>query len=140
MGCDIHPHIEVKINDKWEHYSCPNIQRCYRLFAKICGVRNCEEWGIVPLVSIQDAIPKDSSTVTKECWEYDSGHSIAVLNKQQFCKLIEWADDPENVKQKWAGEWSHLQLGYLTGNGFELYPGSTSESITDVRFICWFDN
>lgn len=27
MGCDIHLHIEVKINGAWEHYATPRVDR-----------------------------------------------------------------------------------------------------------------
>lgn len=139
MGCDIHPHIEVKIDNTWHHYSCPPIQRCYGLFAKICGVRNQDQWGIGPLAPVR-GLPNDCSAVTKVCAEHEEGHSHTWLSHKEFLELIEWADNPENIVQSWHGEWSHKQLGYLTGNSFDLQKSSAPEQITDVRFICWFDN
>ncbi len=40
MGCDIHCHIEIKVEGTWHHYSAPNVDRSYRLFARMAGVRN----------------------------------------------------------------------------------------------------
>ena len=40
MGCDIHAHLEIKIDGKWLYYSPVNINRNYNVFAKTAGVRN----------------------------------------------------------------------------------------------------
>ena len=39
MGCDIHAHFEIKVDGEWLHYSQANINRNYRLFEKMAGVR-----------------------------------------------------------------------------------------------------
>lgn len=61
MGCDIHAHIELKVNGKWEHYSCPNIQRWYTLFTRICGVRGNDN--ITPIDKPR-GLPEDLNIVT----------------------------------------------------------------------------
>ena len=34
MGTDMHLHIELKIDGRWEHWSAPRIDRNYEFFAK----------------------------------------------------------------------------------------------------------
>jgi len=40
MGCDIHLHVEFKVAGLWYHYSHPRVERDYRLFGKMAGVRD----------------------------------------------------------------------------------------------------
>lgn len=132
MGCDIHAHIEVKIEGIWEHYSCPPIQRNYALFERIAGVRG----RIANAIAGPRGLPEDLSSVTVACYlkEQVDAHSETWLNKEEFCGLIEWAEkQTRNLYQAY-------QIGYLTGNSFRLHPGSNPPEIEDVRFICWFDN
>ena len=131
MGCDIHAHIELKVNGKWEHYNCPTIQRWYRLFERICGVRGDVELAI----DKPRGIPADLNIVTEldyKRWEGDS-HSATWLTKEELNELIEWAENLDPL-------WQHKQLGYLNGSNFLQYPESHPKEFEDVRFICWFDN
>lgn len=127
MGCDIHAHIEVKVEGRWEHYSCPPIQRNYRLFARICGVRNS---GNITPISDPRGLPTDLSLITQKCYNFMKcdAHSATWLSGKELDNLCDWADDPA--------------LGYLNGNGFDLRGDSTGHpaSFEDCRFICWFDN
>lgn len=139
MGCDIHAHIEIKVNGKWEHYSVPRIQRRYALFEKIAGVRGEVANAIVP----PRGVPSDMSLITQLCYNYevdDGLHTPTWLNKEEFLAVIEWANKKENIRQDWAGQFEHEEIGYLTGNSFELHKGSVPPEVEDVRFICWFDN
>lgn len=131
MGCDIHAHIELKLNGKWEHYSCPQLKRRYKLFERICGVRGEISNAIAP----PRGLPKDISEITKIIREWDGidGHSDTYLTKIELNALIEWME-------KDTPHWQHEELGYLTGNTFLQYLGSNPPQFTDVRFICWFDN
>jgi hypothetical protein len=121
MGCDIHTHIEVKINDKWEHYSCPALDRNYLLFARICGVRNYENQ--VP-ISNPRGLPDNISPVTKLVSE-EGGHSATWLSMQEIITLIESSID-----------WDYRKIGYVVGNRLIL----DGVIFSDVRMICWFDN
>lgn len=138
MGCDIHAHIELKINGKWEHYSNPLIRRRYALFEKIAGVRGEESAAIVP----PRGVPTDMSLVTQICWNFEKEgrHTPTWLNKEEFLRLLDWANKKENLRQEWDGQFEHEEIGYLTGNSFHLYKGSNPPEVEDVRFICWFDN
>lgn len=134
MGCDIHPHIEVKVNGKWLHYSAWSIERYYRVFEKICGERG----KLQNAISTPRGLPDDLSEITKLCYEYDNldAHTETWLTWQEFKELLTWCDTNGNLEQRWDGEWTHKNIPYLGGNHYhKLIPG-----MTDLRFICWFDN
>ncbi len=132
MGCDIHPHVEVKIAGQWHHYSTPPIQRSYLLFERICGVRG----ELKNAIASPRGLPESLSIVTAVCYakEKPDAHDCTWLDKQELCDLIDWADKNSDRL------FQHHQFGYLTGNSFNLHPGSNPPEIEDVRFICWFDN
>lgn len=139
MGCDIHLHIEVKLNGKWEHWANPGVERSYMLFAKMAGVRN--NWDIKPL-SEPKGLPSDLTTVTQFIADYDGpdGHSHSWLNAKEIEALGEFTKTPEMLnyyrKDRWLDLNAHVLRGsYLCGNSFESRP----KGITDVRFVFWFD-
>jgi hypothetical protein len=148
MGCDIHLHIEIKLNNKWEHYACPRIERWYQLFAKMAGVRNYVESGVIP-ISLPKGIPEDVTSITKydyERWDTD-GHSHSWLNLKEIAELEDWLNQMKEGNNPNNGdlEWDILHC-YLFGNSFAAlykYPEETKKynpEITDVRFVFWFDN
>lgn len=128
MGCDIHPHIEVKVKGKWLHYSCPLIDRWYALFEKIAGVRGDVRNALAP----PRGLPSDISEVTRICWTDEGGHTPTWLSSNEIEELCRWTD----FFGEWRGQWQHKHLGYLCGNGFTYRP----DGIDDVRLVCWFDN
>lgn len=130
MGCDIHPHIEVKIKGRWEHYSCPPIQRWYQLFAKICGVRNNPIWGITA-ISEPRGLPDDINIVTALCYELEDHHTPTWLSAAELDELIWWAE-----REMGQTMFQHKEVGYLTCNMFS----NREPEFEDCRFICWFDN
>lgn len=73
----------------------------------------------------------DASDIAALCHE-----KLARLTKDEFCALIDWVEKEPCLD----GMFQHHQIGYLTGNSFDSHPGSNPPEITDVRFICWFDN
>ena len=132
MGCDIHLHIEVKIDGKWEHYGCPDIHRNYLLFGVLAGVRNEE---VIP-VSYPKGLPNDITKITKmhyyENWKHDA-HSHSWLNRGEIIQLnnaFQLDELGDNLERD-------ILKTHLFGNGFadELPKG-----IEDVRFVFWFDN
>lgn len=132
MGCDIHSHIEIKIGGVWHHYSCPPLPRSYQLFERICGVRGEAENAIAP----PRGLPDDLSIVTKVCRVYDGcdAHSETWLDQMELCALIKFHE----TFTKGMAQFDHW--GYLNGNSFDLSTYGHPVEITDVRFICWFDN
>lgn len=81
MGCDIHAVVEVKINPHnmegwWINAGEIHINRDYRLFAKLAGVRNEHPWLQEPIAEPR-GIPTDASggvDALVEAWGHD-GHS-----------------------------------------------------------------
>ena len=134
MGCDIHLHTEVKINNEWLHYSAPWVRRNYDLFTKMAGVRSRDD-EITPL-SPPKGLPSDASTLTyfeATRWGID-GHSHSWLSAQEIYELFEW------IKlQDWAPEnWKIDDLfGYLFGN---TYSGCSPIGLAAVLDIAQPDD
>jgi len=136
MGCDIHLHIELKINGKWEHFASPRIDRDYNLFEKMAGVRGLEQNAIVS----PRGLPNDISTVTKidvDRWGSD-GHSHSWFGVDEIEELSGWkkVGDPLDLEYKILRTW-------LFGNsfsGFKKYRAEYPKEINDIRFVFWFDS
>lgn len=137
MGCDIHLHVEVKVNGKWEHYSHPRINRNYELFGIMAGVRDedatpiCEPKGL----------PCDLSLITQIDYSYDKGdaHSESWLNRNEIGQLLKRTGHIG----KFNGDFEHSQLGYAHGNSYSTIGMEESghpKEYEDVRFVFWFDN
>lgn len=138
MGCDIHAHVEIKIHGRWEHYNCSKDSRCYRLFAKMAGVKNPQ--GDVPISNPKGA-PEDISTVTRfdmEEWD-DDGHSHSYLTASELVELSKWYIQYTNGKSSLEEDY----FGYLFGNSlasFTEHPEDNVIGLEDVRIVFWFDN
>jgi hypothetical protein len=137
MGCDIHMHIEIKLDGRWEHWGAPHISRNYRLFSFLAGARKQPDWP--EPISPPKGLPDNLSTVTRFAWEQekdDGGvNRMSWLNKDEIVRLENWwlenapADDRALFEVKCLGT-------YLLGNTF----GAPKEPIQDVRFVFWFDH
>lgn len=137
MGCDIHFHVEIKVNDAWEHYNHPAMPRYYDFFSKIADVRNN---GTVEPISQPKGLPEDVSVVTRLCSGYHSGdwHSHSWLSAAEIQQVEEWWKErypfPNFIESRW---------GYLFGNslgGFLEFPNNYPDWLQDVRVVFWFDN
>lgn len=129
MGCDIHLHVEIKVGGKWLHYNAPDIDRNYRLFTKMAGVR-ARDNEINPIAQPRGLPPDASETTQWEAkrWELD-GHSHSYLTSAELTELRNWG----------LGD----TFGYLCGSsldGMMEYPTSYPPDLEDVRFVFWFDN
>src|SRR6266853_264838 len=111
MGCDIHPHIEVKIKGKWYHYSIPLLGRNYQLFTRICGVRGYE--GVIPIDQPR-GLPSDLSEITRIEVDYDGpdGHSHTWLNRQELNDLIKWHEELYTKHDRFF-QAQHEKWGYM---------------------------
>jgi len=100
MGCDIHLHIEVLIDGKWEHYSAPCIWRDYPLFTKMAGVRDYD--GSIAPISLPKGMPDNASLITVlEYKRIDSdGHSHSWLSLKEIGELIAWFDTMNSTTRK----------------------------------------
>lgn len=138
MGCDIHVHTEIKLNETWHTYGSPYVRRCYSLFAKMAGERNN---GDVILISGPKGLPEDISEVAGFCYKLHEAdwHSASWLNAEEIRQLSMWVNS--NYPYKTELEKIHGFegiFGYLESNAWsceELPPG-----IEDIRFVFWFDN
>lgn len=139
MGCDIHLHIELKVKGKWIHYNNPSIVRDYRLFAKMGGVRNDEEYTL-PICNPK-GLPEDISEITfiaYKKWE-DDGHNFSWLSSDEICLLSDWLkylDIPLDLEY-------NILRSYLFDNSYKEFfnfPEDYPSDLEDFRFVFWFDN
>ncbi len=152
MGCDIHFHIEVEIDDKWEHYASPSVSRWYWLFGVLAGVRNGE---VKPIVKAK-GFPKDASTITRLSYEWmgRDAHTPSWLNSKEILKLqsiLKKEEQSLSEDERKLLRWDAFDLEcgilntYFFGNGFTSWLEYDDmkykpDEITDVRFVFWFDN
>lgn len=144
MGCDIHAHIEIRYNGKWEHYAMPRIRRNYALFGIMAGVRGDE----TPIVEPK-GIPDDLSLVTKMDWDRWNGdaHSASWFNEEEIDKLVEWLGTQSGgeLGSHPDLEWDILNRTYMFGNSitaFKHYNDTdyVPKGVDAVRLVFWFDN
>lgn len=128
MGCDIHAFVEVKVNGVWYQYSNPPIQRWYKLFEKIAGVRG----EITNAITPPRGIPSDLSVVTKLIWDEEeiNSHHPTWLTAKELDEVIRWTDSQGNEDFNWQ----YREFGYLECNMFE----HRRDVWEDCRFVCWF--
>lgn len=154
MGCDIHAHIEILVNDEWIYYTPVNIARNYDVFAKMAGVRNYES---IEAISKPRGLPKDISVMTRlhrESLNVD-GHSDSYLDYNEIVQLIDWmketqkmttlCDDGSRISYPEKWEWSFFgeRNGFLFGNtiyNWKKHPEDYPDFIKDIRLVFWFDN
>lgn len=133
MGIDIHLHVEVKINGRWEHYSNPNIDRNHALFAKMANVSACD---CIDALSDGRGLPSKVSPVTLadlNAWGGVTGHGW--LGSDEIVELDDWLDGGTR-------ESGPYRLFYMFGErprDFILGGHSKEHGIEDVRFVFWFD-
>lgn len=135
MGCDIHLHIEIKIDNEWHHYGCPHIKRNYTLFNKMAGVRGETKNAIIQ----PRGIPEDITKVTAVDWHqwFDCSHNASWFSLKEIKELDDWCEKIMGGQMKgWALEWDLLNT-FLFDNPF-TYPDP--KECQDVRFVFWFDN
>ncbi len=138
MGCDVHATFEVKVDNKWEHYSIPHFSRNYQLFEKMAGVRG----DVANAISPPKGLPEDISIVTKIDANYWNGnaHTHSWLSSTEFKELYNYHKSIEN------SDWWKIDYetyGYLFGNGFECFSDIDEhypKEIQDFRLVFWFDN
>lgn len=142
MGCDIHAHLEIKVEEEWLYYGQCNIGRSYSLFAKMANVRNYGNE--VEPISTPRGLPTGISKMVKfhrDDYGID-GHSDSYLSYQEIRGLIEWG--LENLEFIAKHDWKFRTFGlWLFGNSiyhWQEYPSDYPAFIQDVRLVFWFDN
>lgn len=135
MGCDIHLHIEIMFKGKWEHWGAPKIDRFYKLFSVMAGVRRGPE--DPQPIALPKGLPEGLSTVTQFAWEQDKldAHSASWFGLFEIKELEHWWFRSMPAMDSYLFEDKCLHT-YLLGNTF----GAPKDPVQDVRFVFWFDN
>lgn len=143
MGCDIHAHVEVKLDGAWHHLVEADLDRNYTLFGYMAGVRG---YDIVPLCNPR-GLPEDVSVLTAVFSRRlgVDGHSHSWLNYDEMLKVQEFAEENNiSLSPWWFRECRDLPFGaYLFGNdlmGWRKYPDDYPSELQDIRLVFWFDN
>lgn len=146
MSTDIHPHIEIKVNGKWEHYSRPHRYELqhYDMFGKMAGVRRNRDQ-ITPICEPK-GFPEDASVVTRIDYEWmgEDANCASWFNLDEIRQLSEWYATEGHIGHR-GPLFRDLEdlFGYLFGNtldGFTEYPENYPDCIQDVRLVFWFNN
>jgi hypothetical protein len=140
MGCDIHLHVEVEIDGRWEHYSHLTVARNYEVFDMMAGVRHDDDHTAIA-ISPPRGLPNDITFLTRldaDKWAPDA-HDASWLSGDEAVQVQRFAD------KKWSNEYTHPPIfGYLFGNYLNSWKDGLHESmggrITDCRIVFWFDN
>jgi hypothetical protein len=135
MGCDIHAHMEVKIDGVWHHWYAPDIRRSYALFARLAGVRTKDP-------SDQHyptrGLPDDASVLTKIDYKRREAdwHTPSWICGEEMDTIEEWMIR-EGIVEPWIAP-----FGYLFGNRYsvEKYPGNYPPGVESARMVFWFDS
>lgn len=148
MGTDVHMHLEIKINGRWEHYGAPQVSRSYNLFGLLGEVR-----GNGPAVGKPKGMPTDPSTVT--------AFDFARMGVDAHTPSWFSAQEIDAFEQAWALDGEHMMVDgrpypamgrdiehnilrtYLFGNGwagFSRWPNDRPKGLEDVRWVFWFDS
>lgn len=139
MGCDIHEHIEIKIDGEWVFIGGIYIGRDYSLFGVLAGVRDEE----VECVSKggHKGLPDDLSQGMIELMEGDTdweagqwhadNHSHSYLNLDEL-KLA------KKVYKIYMKKIKYTRVFPINIKALEKLK--EMPFVTDVRFVFWFDN
>lgn len=135
MGCDIHLHQEIKINDQWHHYSMPRVRRNYDLFSLMAGVRG----DLDPVVQPK-GIPSNPTAITLLDYERMGvdAHTSSWLNMGEVKELYKRVRDSRDFTPR---EKELEDFGYLFGwEWAQECLKMTGASVSDFRWVFWFDN
>lgn len=147
MGCDIHAHVEVKVDGKWHHYNAPRIERNYKLFSKMAGVRAYDD--TVKPIAPQRGLPSRLSFTTRyDAKHYGSdGHSHSWLKSEEVAELCDWMEAEEKKLNPKHFYYAEKELGYVFGNGWDFKKYQKDgvlegmpKGFEDARLVFWFDN
>ena len=138
MGCDIHPHFEVKINGEWKYYGEGDFDRNYNLFAKLAGVRNYNE---IEKIDDPRGLPEDITEMTKihnDFWN-DNVHSHSWISSEEYVKVFEFIDEMLK-KEDYHYNFDHIYLFGNSFHNFHKYREDYPEFLEDFRMVFWFDD
>jgi hypothetical protein len=134
MGCDIHLHVEVLIDGKWNYFT--NFEyafRDYKVFSKMADVRNAEisEKDYIKPITAPKGLPDNISELTQIFLNKHDGHSHSWFNLKEIKIFYNWLI-------KYDFELYHeIRIDRII-----IYPEMTIfiPEIDDIRFVFWFDS
>lgn len=126
MGCDIHLHLERKVNDRWEHWKEIDICMSYELFGYMVNGHPRAFKNQIGLFDARD-IPLDINPLTKELLYRDADHTFSWLTYQEALKLKDLLD---------------FDVEFLDADVIDyLYEEDNEEDKKiELRFVFGFDN
>lgn len=145
MGCDIHAHIEIQIDDDWLYYAPAKISRNYDIFAKMAGVRN---YSSITPVGEPRGLPDNISQITRLHHADRGGHSESWLSHGELVAIIAWERDLLAENRLEHRDEDRFRYGgllgvYLFGEGLERWVKNRTgypKEIEDIRLVFWFDS
>jgi hypothetical protein len=134
MGCDIHVHVEIKLEDGWHHYQALSPNRDYEVFCKMAGVR-CGSAARSP-IALPRGLPTDATTVTRlDRAEYENdAHHESWLDAGEVAELAAWFS---NRDEKSLNGLEGFLRSYFFGNPYSdktYWPSA----IKNMRLVFWF--
>jgi len=158
MGCDMHLHVEVKIEGEWHHYSRPEVFNAVNAFYAFMGSERGFDFDIKPMIAPR-GMPKDATAITKlmeSDWEGDSyshsyvmGDELAELDKcwNRIAEDLkrEFPEEGEPTDKRYDIEADILQCNHAFIHRY-THPLLEEErkhfpfdlAIEDVRWVYWF--
>lgn len=129
VGCDIHLHVEVKVDGKWEHWSAPTTGRWYRLLGLLAGVRGEESPVFEPR-----GCPTDASALTKLDYEAEGADAHTP-------SWLSW-EEMETVFRRFNKDLPQDQRVYMDSEFLHCWRPSfgPNEEEPEARIVFWFDN
>lgn len=109
MGMDCHLHIEVKLQDRWEHYEKVSVDRDYELFEKMS---ESARWNSGKQLSRHLGLPSDMNSITKLFLEQVDCHSHHWMDKRQVLRLHKWMQQNSSSGQAMHDIVEELALFY----------------------------
>ena len=136
MGADIHAHVEVKIDGKWEYLSKITCDRWYNAFAWLSGVRSYskDDWAFKDCRSLYEIPLSKEGEEEYRRWGSDA-HSITVIHeeklRQRFAEKLATMPNAQERKKDWEDSWLGTWVDICAG--LKTY-------YDDVRVVMWYDN
>lgn len=133
MGCDIHPYMEIKVNNKWVFIGGVIAGRNYRMFGMLSGVRDnsiFEDGFFQKLQEIPKGVSKEMldaglCELNDKNGDYHSFTLVAYPMMQKFVKQMKNRRLPIYYARSW-----YLMMQQIIASGFA----------EDARVILWYDN
>lgn len=129
MGCDIHAHAEIKINDRWEHICEVDIGRQYDLFGRLVDGHMRASCSDIKGIAPARGLPIDCNPFTKKKLDNIDFHTHSWLLGTELKKLKKYEDHKTYP----------IYLDFLEAYKFGL-PYEENIFTKNVRIVFAFDS